>query len=142
VADSPRAAGCRGIGRCAARHRCEEIVLLGADERRAHGCSRRQNSNHLAPNELLAGTGLLHLFADGDLVPGADQLRDVIFSGMVGNAAHRYRLAFFFVSCSKRDLEESRGQDRVVVKQLVEIAQPEEQHCRRMLLLYRMILLH
>ena len=79
----------------------------------------------------LPGPGCFHLLADGDLVPGANQPRDVVLGRVVGNAAHRHGLALLLVARGEGDLQDARREDRVVVKKLVKVAQAEQQQRRR-----------
>ncbi len=140
--------GCSGGGRragacgAAARDGCQKIIFLRFDERACGGRSWREHANHFAAHDFLSGARLLHLLADGYLVAGANQSRDVIFRRVIGNAAHRHGLAFFFVARGERDLQDFRGDHCVVVEKLEKITQAEEQHRRGMLLLRGVILLH
>ena len=89
-----------------------------------------------------AGAGVFHLIADGDAIALLDQARDVVFGGVIGDAAHRDRLAFFLVARGERDFELARGGDGVVVEEFVEIAQAEQQQRVGDLLLDAVILPH
>jgi len=53
-------------------------------------------------------------------VPGV-----IAFRGVIGNAAHGDGLAFFAVAGGQRDLEFTRSDHGIFVKQLVKIAQSE-----------------
>ncbi len=95
-----------------------------------------------AADDLFAGAGLLHLFADGDFEAGADEAGDVNFRRRGRDAAHGHGLARFAVAGGEGDLQFARGDDGVFVEEFVEIAQAEEQQGVRVALLDRMILLH
>jgi hypothetical protein len=88
--------------------------------------ARRDQPDDLAPHQLLAGTGHLHLIADGHLVSGRDQPRDVAARRMVRHARHRHPIVALGAA-GQRDAEKLRGHPRIVEEELVEIAQPEEE---------------
>ncbi len=104
----------------------EEIVFAGVEDGDIGGRARRDHANHFAADEFFARAGLLHLVADGNFEPGANQARDVAFGGMIRNAAHGNGLALFAIARSERDLQLARGSDGVLVEKLVEIAEAEE----------------
>src|SRR5207248_2494905 len=81
-------------------------------------------------------------FADGNLESFADQLGNVIFRGVIRYPAHGDGNAFFLVARGQRDLQLTRGRDRVAKKQFVKISQPEKEQSIGMLLLDRGILPH
>ena len=117
-----------------------KLFSLGSRNSRFGGRAGRDYAHDFAADEFFAGAGFLHLIADGYAVPGADQPRDVAFRGVIGNAAHRDRLALFAIARGQSDLQQARGHLRVVVEKLVEIAQAEKQQRLRMLLLDGVIL--
>ena len=87
---------------------------------------RRDQPDDLAPDQLLARTRHLHLVADGDLVPGGDQTRDVGPGGVVRHPRHRDPIVALGPR-SQSDAEDFRGSAGVVVEQLVEVAQAKEE---------------
>src|ERR1700693_6040322 len=101
------------------------MILLGLEERSSRRGPRREHPDYLAPDEFLSWPRLFHLFADGDLVSGANEPGDIIFGRMVGNPAHRHGLAPFLVACRQSDFEQAGSNHRVVVEKLIEIAQPK-----------------
>jgi len=71
-------------------------------------------------HELLGLGRLLHLLGDGDAMPGAQQLGDVVLSLMKRDAAHRHVLA-------RRQHQSSSGAAaRRRAEHLIEVAEPEE----------------
>ena len=118
------------------------VVLVRAQHLRVHRGAGRDDAGDFAPDQFVAAVGVFHLIADGDAVALLDQPRDVVFGGMIGDAAHRNRLALFLVAGGERDLELAGGGDGVVVEQLVEIAQPEHQQRVGDLLLDAVVLPH
>lgn len=120
-----------------------EIIVLARFEKRRAGCGAgRENANDFAADEFLRARRIFHLLADGDFVPGANQTRDVIFGGVIGNATHGHGLALFAIARRESDLEFARGGDGVVEEKLIEIAETEEQQGVGMLALDGVILLH
>ena len=59
---------------------------------------------------------------------------------MMRHAAHRNRVAPFFVARSERDLQLARADHRIIKKQFVKIAESEEEKSSRMLRLQLLIL--
>ncbi len=121
---------------------CEEIVFASVEQRAIRGRARRYDAHNFSADKFLARAGQLHLIANRNLESGADQPRDVTFGGVVRNAAHRNGLALFAIPRSERDLQFSRGYDRVFIKKFVEIAQAKEQQRMRVARLDGVILLH
>ena len=119
----------------------EKIVFFGA-ERGIGRCARGDDASDFSPHQLLRHSRVFDLLADGDLEALADQLRDVAFGGVMGDAAHRDGDAFFFVARGERDLQFFGGEDGVVEEEFVEISQAEEQQGAGMLLLDGGILPH
>ena len=124
-----------------ARDGGEEVVLFAFDKVGGGGAGR-ENTDHFATDDLFAGSRLFELFADGDFVAGADEAGDVVFGGMIGHAAHWDGFAALFVAGGEGDLQDAGGDDRVVVKEFVEIAEAEEEQRLRMLFFHGVVLLH
>src|SRR5215471_19283352 len=103
----------------------KEIVFADIEDAKI-GCSARSDDAYnLAAYEFFAGARLVHLVANGDLEAGANQSGEIAFRGVIGNAAHGDGLAFFAIAGGQRDLEFTRSDHGIFVKQLVKIAQSE-----------------
>ena len=77
-----------------------------------------------------------HLFADGDLLALLQEASEVAGGGVMGHPGHRDVLAARPLAAGgQSDVEQLRGLDRVVVEELVEVTEPEEEECLRVLLL-------
>ena len=83
----------------------QEIVLSGRQHAGIGGRAGSDDADDFAADELLALGRFLGLLADGDFVAGTDQAGDVIFRGVIGNAAHGYGVVFFFVAGGEGDLK-------------------------------------
>ena len=70
---------------------------------------------------------LADLLADGDAVALLDEPREVGVEGVVGNAGERHLLALPHVPLREDDLQVARGDLRVLVERLVEVAHAEEE---------------
>ena len=99
----------------------EKVVPLGDEHPFVEVRAGREDLRDLALDEL-AGPGVLHLIADGDLASGLEHAGDVTVRRVKRNAAHRDDAAL-----GERDVEQLRAGLRVLEKHLVEIAEPEQQ---------------
>ena len=72
--------------------------------------------------------GALHLFADCDAEPFADEGQQIPFGGMNGNAAHGDVLVIVFAAFGQRDIQRFGRGHSIVKEHLVEIAHAIEQH--------------
>ena len=116
----------------------EEIVAGGAVEHlRVGERAGRDDAHHLAPHELLAAAGRLHLLAHRHLLALADEPGDIGVGGVMRDAGHGRRLAR-----GQRDLQEARAQVGILGEHLVEVAQPEQQEIVRVAALQLAVLLH
>ena len=120
----------------------EEIIFAGVEDGDIGGGAGGDDAGDFAADELFAGAGLLHLFADGDFEAGADEAGDVAVGGVIRDAAHGDGLAFFAIAGGKGDLEFAGGDDGVFVEEFVEIAEAEEEEGVRVAGLYGVVLLH
>ena len=84
-----------------------------------------EDAGDFAADDFFGELGVFHLVADGDAVAFAEKAIEVVFSGVVGDAAHG-ELAFA-VAGGEGELELAAGGDGVVVEELVEIAHAEEE---------------
>ena len=96
-----------------------------------HGAGRHRLDD-LAADEPARQLRVLHLLADGDAVPGADQLPQVLRRRLHRHAGERHAVA----AGGERDLQDSGRQLGVLVEHLVEVAHPIEQDGVRMLRLH------
>ena len=108
-------------------HGGQVVVLAGAQQARVAGRAGRHDARHFAAHELPGLVRVFDLIADGDAMALGDQLRDVAVGRVARHAAHRDRLALLLVAGGQRDAEVARGDDRVVVEQLVEITEMKQQ---------------
>jgi len=137
------------VGDCRARARFSDrsqvVVLARAHQGGIHGGARRNHAGDLAthrPAGFLGNFGIFHLVADRYPVAFLDEAGDVAVGRVVGDAGHRNGSALFLVARGEGDFELARGEDGVVVEQLVEIADPEEKQRIAYLLLGSVVLLH
>ena len=131
-----------GSSRRRPRQRRKIIIFLWLENIQTRRRARRNHAHHFAPHQLFPRAGLLHLIADGNLVTGAQQPRDVSLGGVIGNAAHGHGLPLFAISRCQRDLQFARRGDRVFVEKFVEVPQPEQNQHVRVPRLDRVILPH
>jgi hypothetical protein len=101
----------------------------------------RDDADDLAADEPLRLPRIFDLFADGDAEALANQPRDVAVGRVVRHAAHGDRAAAGVLRPRReRQLEGARGDERVLVEHLVEIAHAEE-HDRVAMLAFRVQIL-
>src|SRR5207244_4237063 len=81
----------------------EVVVLARAHEIRVHGGAGRDDAGNLALDEFFRDARVFHLIADGDAVAFLDETRDVVFGGVIGDAAHGDGGAFFLVARGEGD---------------------------------------
>src|SRR5205807_7280663 len=82
-----------GCARSMSCNRREKIILARVQKRDVRRRTRGDHPHDFAAHELLTRSGLLHLIANRNFEPAADQARDVALRGVVGNAAHRNGIA-------------------------------------------------
>ena len=102
----------------------EEVVLFLAEAGIDCG-ARGQDSGNFAANDLLGELGVLHLLADGNPETFAQQPLKVAFRRVIRDTTHWD--GAFTVAGGKGDLQLSRGDDCVVVEELVEVTHSEEE---------------
>src|SRR5258708_10062212 len=102
----------------------EVIIFASVEYGGVGGGAGRYHADDFAANELLAGAGLVHLIADGNLEAAADPPGDVAVSGVVRHAAHGNGLALFALTRGESSMQFTRGDHGVFVKKLVEVAEP------------------
>ena len=106
------------------------------------GCTRRHNPGDLPLDQFLGERSILHLIAYSHAMTLMDEARDVAFGRVIRDATHGNGHAFFFVARCERDFQFARRHDGIVVKELVEIAQPKHQQRIRNLLFDGIVLPH
>jgi len=124
------------------RYGGEKVVFARVKDGDIGGRAGSDDADDFAADEFFAGTGLLHLIANSDFESGADEAGDVCVRSVVGDPAHRDRLALFAIARSESDVQFAGGDHGVFVEQLVEIAEAEEQEGVRIARLDGVILLH
>jgi hypothetical protein len=91
----------------------QEVVLLGGSAR-SRGGAGSDYAGHFAADQLFCEARVFDLFANRDFEAAADQLGDIAFGGVIGNAAHRDVDAFFLVARSEGDLQLASSEDGIV----------------------------
>ena len=102
----------------------EVVGLLGGEgwiERSAGS----EDAGDFAAHDFLRQLRVFHLVADGDAIAETEEARDVVFRGVVGDAAHGH--AAFFVARGEGELQLAGGGFGVVEEELVEVAEAEEE---------------
>ena len=103
----------------------------------------RQHAGDLSAYQFLGSSRIFDLLANGDFVAFLHQPRDISVYGMIRDAAHRdRRAAFVLITGGERNFEFAGGNDRVLIKHFVEIAQAEEDELAREASLHLMVLPH
>ena len=100
------------------------------------------HTDHVPLDQALGQGGVLHLLADGHLVPFGDQARHVAFVAVERHAAHGGALFLPAVPAGQGQFQFLGREDCVVVEHFVEVAQPEEQNLVLMLFFQFKILRH
>src|SRR5438045_7870610 len=106
------------------------------------GCS---GSYHLGNTSLYNSLGQLWIFklvADGHTVTGFYQFMQIGIEGMVRKTGKIRRSGGTIVSFCQRYPQYLRGNDGILPKSFIEIPYTKEQHCVRIFLLDRLVLLH
>ena len=114
-------------GRLADDNRRQIIALARVQQRVVGERAGADDPRHLAPHEPLGLLRVFRLIADGDAQAGGDELAEIAFKLMVGEAGHGDRI-FPFVAAGERQIEHSGGGFGVVEKHLVEIAHAKQQN--------------
>src|SRR5689334_15898807 len=120
----------------------EEGVFLRLEDVQIRGRAGRDDPYHLAAHQTLAGAGLLHLIANGDLVAGAQEAGDVSFRRVKRDAAHGNGLAALAIAGSEGNLKFLGGNQGVLVEEFIEVAQTKQEQRVRVALLDGLILPH
>ena len=124
----------------AAQEVAAPVVQTRAVDHRAGG----DDADDVALDEALGQRRVLGLLTDGDLVALGDEPRDVAVARMVRDAAHRRLLlgGFAAVARGENEIQLARGELRVLVEHLVEVAEAEKEDGILILLLDLKILAH
>jgi hypothetical protein len=101
------------------------------------------DAHDLALDHALGRARVLHLLAEGDAEALLDQPSHVGGDGVMGDSAHRDRVALAVLRArGERDLQGTCGHHRVLEEELVEVAHAEEEQGVRVLRLHPVVLLH
>ena len=125
-----------------AQHRRQQVVAALIQQRLIADRTRRDDAHHLALHRALAGGRVADLFADHHRFAELDQLGQVAFGGVVGNPAHRDRLARRLAAGGQGDVQQLGGFLRVFVEDFVEIAHAIEHQLVEVLIFQPPVLLH
>ena len=142
-------------GDVAERHACAPLIQIDAAEEVAGlvlqtgGIDYRAGRHHpddVPLHQSLGGGRVLHLLADGHLVPLGNEPGDVRFAGVVRDAAHGDLLlgGLFgvLVPGGQRQIQLFGSKLRIIGKHFVKVAQPEKQNGIRVVLFDLQVLLH
>ena len=125
------------------RDRHQERRLARIQEAGVREGAGRDDAHDLALDEALGLPRVFDLIADRDAESLLHEARDVGVDGVVGDAAHRNAAAVGVLRTRRqRDLEGTRGHERVLIEHLVEIPHAEQQDRIAILLLGVQILPH
>ena len=129
------------------RHRREEIVGAGDQQRILGERAGRHQPHHVAPHHglwpaPLRHLGVFELLGDGHAEALADELLQIFVRARHRHAAHRDVFARVLPALRKLNAERARRLHRVVEEQLEEIAHAVEEHEIRVLGLHLKILRH
>ncbi len=102
----------------------EPLALAGV-ELGVDGGAGREDAGDLAADDGLGGLGVFHLLAERDAIALAQQALEVGSGGVVGDAAHGHGLGL--VAGGEGELQLARGDQGVLVEELVEVAEAEEE---------------
>ncbi|MPN26438.1 hypothetical protein SDC9_173863 [bioreactor metagenome] len=84
---------------------CQVIICLVLAAILIQKCTRGNNPHDFPPHHAFCQLGILHLFANGDLVPHFHESPDVFRRCVIGNPAHRNRLISIFVAARERNFQ-------------------------------------
>ena len=119
---------------CGGNAVCSRVV----EERFIDQRSWREDAGHSTLNHTLGFGRVLQLLADRDSVALLNQAAQVALNGVERNAGHRLTAGAFGQSDAKRAV----CGDGVFIKELIEVAHPEEQQAPRVLALDAVVLAH
>ena len=125
-----------------ARWRPGNYFLCGSSTPESVAVPGVTDADDFAADEFLALGRLPRSARRRRLVTGTDQAGDVIFRGVIGNAAHRYRLVFFVLRAVRVICSSFRGDQGIVIEKFVEIAEAEHQQRAWILAFDRVVLRH
>ncbi len=120
----------------------QQRVALLVEQGRVGQGARRDDACHRALDRPLAGRRIADLLADHDGFTEPDQLRQILFDGVVGYPGHLDRLSCRLAACRQRNVQQPRRFFRVVEEQFVKVAHPVKQQDARMFGLDAQVLLH
>ena len=117
------------------------VGLIGNGIFKKNG-ARRDDTDHIPLHQPLCLLRILQLLTDGHLVALLDQTVNINFRCMKWNAAHRHPSLGACVLPGKRKLQFMGCSHSIVIKKLIEIAQPVKKKTVLILVLHLFILFH
>ena len=125
-------------------HRADEVVAALVQHHVVHGGARGDDAHDVPLHQPLGGSRVLHLLADGHLIPPLDQPGNIALGGVVGHAAHGHPILLRLVPVPGGEGQaQLLGADLgVLVEHLVKVTQPEKEQAVRILLLHLQVLAH
>ena len=105
------------------RNSREPVRLFGAEGGVGVG-ARGEDACDFASDEFFGELGIFDLLTESDAVALAEETLDVLLGGVVGDAAHG--LLSFAVARGEGELQLARGDDGVLVEELIEVADADE----------------
>lgn len=120
----------------------EKIVLAVVEDVIVDRHTRSDQLSDTALDEFFGQFGVFKLFAYGHTLSRPDKFRQVGVEGMVGKPGQFDMLRHPIGPSRQRDAEYFRSRDGIFGKCLIEIADPEKQHCIGMFLFHLDVLLH
>ncbi len=122
--------------------RADEVVAPLVEHAALQHRAGRNHADDAPFDQALRELGVLHLLADGDLVPVRNQPRHIGLVAVERHAAHRGALRLPAVAPREGEVQLPRHELGVVVEHLVKIAEAEKQDGVRVLLFHLEILPH
>ena len=120
----------------------EEIVLFLVQDAVGERHAGRDDLDDVALHDAFREPGVFELLADGDPVPGLQELRKVGFKGMMRKARQRDLSRGAVSAPGERDSQDAGGRDGVLLERLEEIPHPEQQDGVRIARFDLRVLLH
>ena len=132
----------QGIAASGKVQRGQQIVAALVHQRLVGDGAGGDDAHHLALDRALAGGRVADLFADRHRLAEFDQLGQIALGSVIGHARHRDGIAAGLAALGQGDVQQARGLDGIVIKQLVEIPHAIEHQAMRVLGLDAQELLH
>jgi len=108
-------------------HRSQKVVAGFIQHGRLDDGSRRDHPGDLPFHQAAGKFGVLHLVADGHLVPGPDEPGQIGLQGVIGDAGQGDLIALIvLLAAGEDDVQVPGHYDCIIGKGLVEVAHPEQ----------------